>query len=183
MEFNESRTFANLMAAYAGESQALVKYVLYAKQASKEGFEEISNIFNETAYNEQAHAKQWLQYIHGGNLPDTLGCLQDGAGGEHYEWTEMYKQFAEEAEQEGYKQIAAKFRLVAEVEKTHEARYNAFAKTLEDGQTFKKVTAQRWICLNCGYVYEGTEAPSVCPICSYPQAYFKVKETIYEGEK
>lgn len=177
MELKDSRTYANLMAAFAGESQALVKYVLYAKQARKEGFEQIAGIFDETAYNEQAHAQEWLQYIHGGQLPDTLNALKDAANGEQFEWTEMYREFAEVAHQEGFTQIAAAFEMVGAIEKTHEARYNTFTQELEAGRTFKKVAPQSWVCRNCGYIYEGAEAPAVCPVCKHPQAFFQVDQT------
>jgi len=179
MDFKQSRTYANLLAAYAGEAQARVKYNIYAEKARKEGYQQVGDIFDETSHNERAHAEKWLEYIYEGAIPSTLPNLQDGARGEHYEWSEMYKQFAQEARDEGYPKIAASFELVAKVEKDHENRYNALVGNMQNQQVFKKVTAQKWICRNCGHIHEGAEAPGVCPLCSYPQAFFEVKTDNY----
>ena len=176
MDFEKSRTFANLMAAFAGESQAATKYRIYEEQAKHNGYQHIAYIFNETARNEQAHAQVWLGYIYGGQLPDTLRSLTDAAQGEHYEWSEMYKKFAEDADAEGYKDIATKFRLVANVESWHENRYNGLVDDMKNQQVYKKPNQVSWICRNCGYIYTGTQAPNACPICAYPQAYFEEKK-------
>ena len=179
MEFKESKTYANLMAAYAGESQARVKYELFCAQAKKEGFEQIGNLFTETSDNEKAHAKLWLQYIYGGTLPATLQALEDGAAGEHYEWSEMYKDFAQTAKEEGYNTIAKEFELVAGIEHEHEQRYLALKENVEQGHVFKKVGPNKWQCINCGFIYEGPEAPKICPVCKYPQAFFQTKAENY----
>lgn len=176
MEFQQSKTYANLMAAYAGESQARTKYNIYGETARQQGYEQIGDIFDETAHNELAHAREWLKYIHGGEIPATLPNLQTAAEGEHYEWTEMYKKFAEEARQEGYTEIAAKFDLVAKVEEGHEKRYNQFAGDMTAEKTFKKDQPTQWVCRNCGHVHFGATAPTVCPICSYPQSFFEEKK-------
>lgn len=173
MDFEQSRTFANLMSAYAGESQARVKYNIYAKQARTEGYEQLGNIFDETSHNEFAHATMWLKYIKGGAFKPTTENLKDAKNGEHFEWSEMYKGFAEEADTEGYKEIAAAFRMVAKVEALHEQRYQTLLDTLQAGKIFKKDSPKQWICLNCGHVHEGAEAPGICPVCKYPQAYFE----------
>ena len=173
MEFKQSRTYANLMAAFAGESQARNKYNMYAQVARQQGYQEIGDIFDKTAHNEMAHAKEWLKYLQGGELGQTLANLEDAAAGEHYEWTQMYKQFAEEARAEGYKEIAAKFELVAKVEDEHEKRFNRFINTMNAQQIFKKEQPTQWICRNCGHIHEGPQAPNVCPICAHPQAFFE----------
>lgn len=174
MEFKKSRTYANLMSSFAGESQAKTRYDIYAKQAQIQGYEEISDIFKETAKNELAHAKVFLDYIHEGQIPDTMENLKDGQGGEHYEWTEIYPSFAKVAQEEGYPEIAAKFRLIASVEKHHEERYKRLIGLMQNGEVFSKKEVECWICINCGYLHKGKEAPEKCPICNYPKAYFKV---------
>ena len=179
MDFRKSKTYNNLMAAYAGESQARVKYELYAAKAKKEGFEQVGALFCETALNERAHAEKWLEYLHDGAIPTTAQNLEDARQGEHFEWSEMYREFAQVAKEEGYNKIAAHFELVAKVEEAHENRYNTLLANLNGQQIFKKVTSQRWICRNCGHIHEGTEAPTVCPLCGYPQAYFEVKADNY----
>ncbi len=172
VEFKGSRTEANLYAAYAGESQAFTKYLIYANQARKDGYVQIADIFDETAHNEQEHAELWLKRIKGGSIPSTADNLKDGSAGEHFEWTQMYKEFAETAREEGFKDIAATFELVAGIEKRHEERYNTLTDNLENDKVFHREENTQWICLNCGYVYEGAQPPQKCPVCLYPQAYF-----------
>ena len=175
MELKGSRTEANLMAAFAGETQARSKYNVYEAQAKKEGYQQISNIFKETADNERAHALMWFQYLHGNLVPPTLANLEDAAGGEHFEWSEMYEQFAKEAQEEGFTEIAAKMKLVASVEKAHEDRFRKLIFHLNNNEVFKRSSQQQWICLNCGYIHCGDKAPEQCPACSYPQMYFQIK--------
>ncbi len=179
MELKGSRTEANLMAAIAGESQARNKYIYYSWQARKDGYEQIADIFEETAENEQAHAYLWTLLVRGGSLPKTEDALRDAAGGEHYEWSEMYKGFAEEARQEGFNDIASQFERVATVEKEHEDRFNKLAQNVADQKVFKKDTQQKWICRFCGFIYEGTDALAICPLCKHPQAFFQVKAENY----
>ena len=175
MELKGSKTEANLQAAFAGESQARNKYTYYASKAKKDGFEQIAAIFEETANNEKEHAKIWFKLLHGGNVPDTIQNLKDAASGEHYEWTEMYKQFEDEAKEEGFKDIAALFGLVAKIEKEHEERYSKLLANIEQAMVFKKDNEQVWMCRNCGHIYVGACAPSLCPTCKHPQAYFEIK--------
>lgn len=179
MELKGSRTEANLMAAIAGESQARNKYIFYAKQARNDGYQQIADIFEETAANEQAHAYLWTLAVRGGALPKTEDALRDAAGGEHYEWAEMYKGFAEEARQEGFQDIAAQFEKVAGIEKEHEERFLKLAQNIADQKVFKKDAPQRWICRFCGYIAEGTDAPAICPLCKHPQAFFQVRAENY----
>ena len=179
MELKGSRAEANLMAAIAGESQARNKYIYYAEQARKDGFEQIADIFEETALNEQTHAYLWTLHIRGGSLPKTEDALKDAAGGEHYEWSEMYKTFAEEAKQEGFTDIAFQFEKVAAIERTHEERFNKLTRNIAEQKVFKKDEPQKWICRFCGNVHEGQEAPGICPVCKKPQAYFEVKAENY----
>ena len=178
MDLKGSKTEANLMAAFAGKSQARNKYTYYASKAKKEGYEQIADIFTETANNEKEHAKIWFKLLNNG-VGDTMQNLKDAAGGENYEWTEMYKQFAETAEKEGFVQIAALFRAVGEIEKEHEERYLTLLKNVEEGMVFKKEEEVYWICRNCGHIYKGTEAPEVCPVCSHPKAYFEKRAQNY----
>ena len=175
MEFKGSKTEKNLMEAFAGESQARNKYSYYASKAKKEGYEQIAAIFTETADNEKEHAKMWFKYLHGGSVPSTLENLLDAAAGENGEWTEMYKRMAEEAEEEGFEEIAYKFRAVAAIEKTHEERYRALAQNVEDKKVFTKDGEVYWQCRNCGHIYKGKKAPEVCPVCDHPQSYFEVR--------
>ncbi len=168
-----SRTEANLMAAFAGESQARNKYTYYASKAKKDGFEQIAAIFTETANNEKEHAKIWFKLLHDG-IADTLTNLKDAASGENYEWTEMYADFARVAKEEGFNHIAFLFEEVGKIEKEHEERYNALVANIENDKVFKKDAEQTWICANCGHIHVGTEAPEVCPVCAHPKAYFQV---------
>ncbi len=179
MELKGSRTEANLMAAFAGESQARNKYTYYASKARKDGYEQIAAIFEETANNEKEHAKIWFKLLHGGAIADTMTNLKDAAAGENYEWTEMYKGFAKVAREEGFAQIAALFEGVAKIEKEHEERYKKLLANIENGQVFSKSEEVTWICANCGHVIVGKNAPEVCPICSHPRSYFKIKENNY----
>lgn len=173
MNLKGSKTEQNLMAAFAGESQARNKYDYYASKAKKDGYEQIAAIFQETANNEKEHAKLWFKLFHGIN--DTLDNLLDAAAGENYEWTEMYKGFAEVADEEGFHDIAEKFRGVAAIEKTHEERYNKLATAVKGGEVFVKLTESVWVCRNCGHIHVGKEAPKVCPVCAHPQAYFELR--------
>ena len=177
-ELKRSRTYDNLCTALAGESMARNKYNWYASQARKDGLEQIAAIFDETAGNEKEHAKLWFKYINGG-VDGTEKNLEAAAGGENYEWTKMYAEFAEVAEAEGFKEIAAKFRMVGAIEKTHEERYRKLLKNLQEGKVFTKDGEQVWMCRNCGHIYVGPKAPDVCPVCNHPQAYFEVKSYNY----
>lgn len=179
MDLKGSKTEANLMTAFAGESQARNKYTYYASKAKKDGYEQIAAIFQETADNEKEHAKIWFKLLNNG-IGDTMANLKDAASGENYEWTQMYKEFAETAEQEGFTQIAALFRCVAEIEKEHEERYLTLLKNVEDGMVFKKDNEIYWICRNCGHVYKGDKAPEICPVCSHPKSYFQQKAENYK---
>lgn len=172
MELKGSRTEKNLKTAFAGESEARNKYHFFASVARKEGFEQIANIFDETAANEKEHAKLWFKAL--GLLGDTAENLVAAAAGERYEWTEMYKEFAEVAEEEGFKKLAAQFRGVAAIEKRHEERYLELLKNVKEGKVFKREQEKMWICLNCGHVHYGEAAPKVCPVCLHPQAHFAI---------
>ena len=179
MDLKGSRTEANLMAAFAGESQARNKYTYYASQARKEGYEQIASVFEETAGNEKEHAKLWFKLLHDKSVPATVRNLEDAAGGEHFEWVEMYKGFAEKASEEGFKDIAYLFKMVANIEKRHEERYLALLKNVNESKVFKKDEPKVWICLNCGHTHTGTDAPEICPVCNHPRAYFEVLENNY----
>ena len=179
MELNGSKTEQNLMAAFAGESQARNKYTYYASKAKKDGFEQIAAIFEETANNEKEHAKMWFKELHGGSIPDTMENLKDAAEGENYEWTDMYDSFAKTAEEEGFVAIAAKFRMVAAIEKEHEERYRKLLKNIDDKLVFSKDEECIWVCRNCGHVVIGKDAPKVCPVCAHPQSYFEIKANNY----
>ncbi len=172
MDFENSQTKKNLEAAFAGESQAATKYGYYASQAKKEGYVGISEIFAETSGNEKEHAKLWFKYLHGGAVPTTAENLADAAAGENYEWTDMYKSFAETARAEGFDEIAAKMDGVAAVEKAHEERYNKLLERLNNGTVFKRDDVVVWKCQNCGHLHVGAEAPEICPVCAHPKAYF-----------
>ena len=174
MELKGSKTEQNLMEAFAGESQARNKYTYFASKAKKDGFVEISKIFEETAGNEKEHAKLWFKYLNGGEIGDTYDNLVAAADGEHGEWTDMYKRMAEEAEAEGFKEIAARFRGVAKIEKLHEERYRKLADLVKGNAVFNKETETVWRCSNCGCVIISKSAPKLCPVCSHPQAYFEV---------
>jgi len=179
MELKGSRTEANLMAAFAGESQARNKYTYYASQAKKDGYEQIASIFEETANNEKEHAKMWFKELHGGKVPDTVTNLKDAVSGENYEWTEMYKEFAEVARTEGFDRIARLFEEVAKIEKHHEERYMKLIGNIGDDLVFKRGEEVVWICRNCGYVYVGDAAPVVCPVCAHPQSFMELKAENY----
>ncbi|HJA12814.1 MAG TPA: rubrerythrin family protein [Candidatus Mediterraneibacter merdipullorum] len=172
-----TKTEQNLMDAFAGESQARNKYTYYASAARKAGFVQMANIFEETANQEKEHAKMWFKEFHGiGTVDENLA---DAAAGENYEWTDMYKRMAEEADAEGFPELAAKFRGVAEVEAAHERRYQRLLDHYKAGKTFKDEAPLGWKCNNCGYIYEGNEAPEICPVCAHPRAYFERKAENY----
>lgn len=179
MELKGSKTEKNLMAAFAGESQAHTKYQYYASQAKKDGYEQIAEIFDETSRNEKEHAKLWFKYLHGGSVPETLVNLEDAGNGENYEWTEMYKEFAETAKEEGFNEIAALFKGVANIEKEHEERYRTLIKNIKDDRVFQKDDKKIWICRNCGHVYIGTKALELCPVCKHPKSYMEVRKDNY----
>ena len=179
MELKGSKTEANLMAAFAGESQARNKYTYYASKAKKDGFEQIAEIFLETANNEKEHAKMWFKELHGGEIPSTSENLLDAANGENFEWTDMYKEFAETAREEGFDRIANLFEGVAEIEKHHEERYRALLSNVDNELVFSKDGDKIWQCRNCGHICIGKNAPEVCPVCSHPQSYFEIKKENY----
>ena len=179
MELKNSKTYENLMTAFAGESQARNKYTYFASKAKKDGYEQIAAIFEETANNEKEHAKMWFKELNGGSMPDTKDNLLSAAEGENYEWTDMYDEFAKVAEEEGFKDIAAKFRMVGEIEKHHEERYRKLLKNIEDELVFSSDGDAIWICRNCGHVVVGKNAPKVCPVCAHPQSYFERKANNY----
>ena len=177
MELRGSKTEKNLMEAFAGESQARNKYTYFASVAKKEGFEQISEIFQKTADNEKEHAKMWFKELKG--IGDTKQNLKAAADGENYEWTDMYEQFAKDAEEEGFTALAAKFRMVAAIEKSHEERYRALLNNIEMQQVFEKSEEKMWECRNCGHLVIGKKAPEVCPVCNHPQSYFEVRKENY----
>ena len=179
MELKGSKTEQNLMAAFAGESQARNKYTYFASKAKKEGYEQIAAIFEETANNEKEHAKMWFKELHGGEVPSTLENLLAAAEGENYEWTDMYAEFAKTAEDEGFTRIAYLFNEVAKIEKEHEERYRKLRENIENGVVFEKKEQTMWICRNCGHVHYGEKAPKVCPVCAHSQSYFEVRATNY----
>lgn len=172
-----TQTEKNLLAAFAGESEATNKYTYFASRAKKDGYEQIAALFLKTASNEREHAKLWFKELFG--IGDTAANLESAAEGENYEWTDMYKGFAEMAEKEGFKALAAKFRLVAEIEKHHEERYRALLKNVETAQVFEKSEVKVWECRNCGHIVIGTKAPAVCPTCAHPQSFFEVHAENY----
>lgn len=179
MDLKGSRTEQNLQAAFAGESEARNKYSYYASKAKKDGYEQIAAIFEETAGNEKEHAKLWFKLLHDGAVPDTIENLRDAAGGENYEWTNMYKTFAEEAHKEGFSDIAALFEGVAEVEREHEARYLRLLAAIENHSVFSKEGETIWHCRNCGHIHIGKSAPESCPVCNHPQSFFQMKPENY----
>lgn len=179
MELKGSKTESNLMAAFAGESQARNKYTYYASKAKKEGYEQIASIFEETANNEKEHAKMWFKLLNNGDIPDTLTNLKDAANGENYEWTDMYKSFAETAREEGFDDIAYLFESVGEIEKHHEERYLKLVGNIENNLVFERGEEKVWICRNCGHIYVGKSAPKVCPVCKHPQSYMELKAENY----
>lgn len=180
-----TQTEKNLLAAFAGESQARMRYTYFASQARKEGYEQIANIFLETAENEREHAKVFFKYLEGGEVVITAGYpagiigdtktnLEQAAQGELTEWSTLYSNFAEVAKQEGFPEVARSFEQIAKVEKFHEARYRKLIENIEKGEVFKRAEVKKWHCTNCGYVHEGTEAPKVCPACLHPQSYYEI---------
>ena len=179
MELKGSRTEANLMAAFAGESQARNKYDYYASQAKKDGYVQIAAIFEETAKNEKEHAKMWFKLLHGGKVPTTTTNLKDAADGENFEWTDMYRKFAEEARAEGFEDIAKHFEGVAAIEKEHEERYRKLLGNIEQGLVFTRDGDMIWQCSNCGHIHIGKQAPEVCPVCNHPESYFQIKAENY----
>ena len=179
MEFQGSRTQANLMAAYAGESQARNKYTYYASQAKKDGYEQIARIFTETAHNEKEHAELWFKQLHGGQMPSTIDNLKEAAAGEHYEWETMYADFAKTAREEGFHDIAAVFEMVAKIESFHEKRYLTLLDNIQSGKVFSRPAGTVWICLNCGHMHTGENPPEICPTCKHPKAYFQLHVADY----
>ena len=176
-KYKGTKTELNLQAAFAGESQARNKYTYFASKAKKEGFEQIAALFLKTADNEKEHAKMWLKDLNGiGNTAENLSAAADG---ENCEWTDMYEEFAKTAEEEGFTELAAKFRAVGAIEKHHEERYRALLKNVETSQVFEKSTVKVWECRNCGHIVVGTKAPDVCPVCNHPQSYFEISEENY----
>ena len=178
-ELKGSKTEQNLMTAFAGESQARNKYTYYASKAKKEGYVQISKIFEETAANEKEHAEIWFKLLHDGAVPDTMTNLADAAAGENYEWTDMYAGFAKTAREEGFTHIAALFDLVGKIEKEHEERYRKLLQNMKDGIVFSREGDTIWQCSNCGHIIIGKKAPEMCPVCSHPKAYFQIKAENY----
>ena len=178
-ELKGTKTEKNLMDAFAGESQARNKYTYYAQKARKEGFEQIAAIFEETALNEKEHAKLWFKYLHGGDIPDTMNNLRDAAEGENYEWTDMYDRMAAEADEEGFTEIARRFRAVAAIERHHEERYRRLLKNIKEGIVFSREGDTIWICRNCGHIVVGKKAPGACPVCLHPQSFFEIEAKNY----
>ena len=179
MELKGTKTEKNLMEAFKGESQARNKYDYYASQARKDGYEQIAEIFEETAKNEKEHAKLWFKYLHEGIIPETKTNLKDAASGENYEWTTMYEDFAKTAKEEGFDELAYLFDAVGKIEKEHEERYLRLLKNIEDDRVFKKDGEKMWICRNCGHVYFGSEALDICPVCKHPQSFMEVRKDNY----
>ncbi len=177
MELKGTKTEKNLQAAFAGESQARNKYTYFASVAKKEGYEQIAELFLKTADNEKEHAKLWFKEL--GELGSTAENLLAAAEGENYEWTDMYATFADEAEEEGFTALAAKFRAVAAIEKTHEERYRALLNNVETAAVFERSEVKVWECRNCGHIVVGTKAPKVCPVCAHPQSYFEIRKENY----
>ena len=177
MKYAGTKTEANLREAFAGESQARNQYTFFASVAKKQGFEQIAALFLKTAENEKEHAKLWLKELEG--IGDTAANLAAAAAGENYEWTDMYDRFAKDAEEEGFPELAAKFRGVALIEKSHEERYRALLNNIQMQQVFEKADAAMWECRNCGHLVMGTKAPAVCPVCAHPQSYFEVRKENY----
>ncbi len=179
MNLKGTKTEQNLLTAFAGESQARNKYTYYASKAKKEGYEQISAIFTETANNEKEHAKIWFKLLHDGEIATTTENLKDAAAGENYEWTEMYATMAKEAKEEGFDKIAFLFEAVAKIEKEHEERYKKLLANIEGGIVFSRDGDTVWQCSNCGHIHVGKDAPGMCPVCAHPQAYFEILKTNY----
>ena len=178
-KYEGTQTEKNLQAAFAGESQARNKYTYYASKAKKDGYVQIAKIFEETANNEKEHAKIWFKLLHDGEIADTATNLLDAAEGENYEWTDMYKNFAEQAKEEGFDHIAFLFEQVAKIEKEHEERYRKLLSNVNDGLVFSKDGETIWVCSNCGHIVIGKNAPDICPVCAHPKAYFEIKAENY----
>lgn len=178
-ELKGTKTEANLMAAFAGESQARNKYTYYASKARKEGYEQIADLFVETAENEREHAKMWFKILHGDTIPDTITNLKDAAAGENYEWTDMYANFAVDAKAEGFDRIAFLFEQVAKIEKDHEERYLKLLSNIERNEVFSKDGEKKWQCSNCGHITTGKNAPTTCPFCAHAQAFYQIKAENY----
>lgn len=176
-KYKGTKTEKNLLEAFAGESQARNKYTYFASRAKKDGYEQISALFLKTADNEKEHAKMWLKELNG--IGDTAQNLAAAADGENYEWTDMYEDFAKTAEEEGFVELAKKFRMVGAIEKAHEERYRALLRNVEAQEVFKKSEVKVWECRNCGHIVVGSAAPDVCPVCAHPQSYFEVREENY----
>ncbi len=179
MELKESKTYENLLTAFAGESQARNKYTYFASKARKDGYEQIAEIFEETANNEKEHAKIWFKELNGGDIPSTEENLLKAAEGENYEWTDMYDSFAKTAKEEGFDRIAYLFESVGAIEKEHEERYKKLLKNVKGDLVFSKDGDRIWQCRNCGHIVIGKNAPKVCPVCNHPQAYFEIKKENY----
>ena len=177
MELKGSKTEKNLMAAFSGESEARNKYTYFASVAKKEGYEQISALFLDTANNEKEHAKMWFKELKG--IGNTAENLKSAAAGENYEWTDMYATFAKEAEEEGFTELAAKFRMVAAIEKTHEERYLKLLNNVEMQKVYEKAEETMWECRNCGHLVIGKKAPEICPVCAHPKSYFEVRAENY----
>ncbi len=178
-ELKGTKTEKNLMEAFAGESQARNKYTYYASKARKDGYEQIAALFEETAGNEKEHAKMWFKYLHGGAVPGTVENLKDAAAGENFEWTDMYDRMAREAEEEGFTEIANKFRLVGAIERHHEERYRKLVANIEEGIVFSRDDERIWKCRNCGHIVIGKKSPAVCPVCDHPQSFFEINADNY----
>lgn len=174
-----TKTEANLLSAFAGESQATNKYTYFASKARKDGYQQIAAIFEETARNEREHAKMWFKLLEGGAIKSTIENLKAAAEGENYEWTDMYERMAQEAREEGFDEIAAKFDGVAAIEKHHEERYRKLLKNIEDSVVFSREGDCIWQCINCGHIVVGKKAPEVCPVCAHPQSYFQIEAENY----
>ena len=179
MELKGTKTEKNLMEAFAGESMARNKYSYWASKAKKDGYQQIAAIFEETAANEKEHAKLWFKLLEGGAIKPTTDTLAAAAAGENFEWTDMYDRMAREADEEGFHEIAETMRGVAAIERAHEERYNKLRENLEQGKAFKQSESKTWHCRNCGFIYEGEEAPEKCPVCNHPQAYFELVQDNY----
>ncbi len=179
MELKGSKTEANLMAAFAGESQARNKYTYYASKARKDGYEQIAAIFEETANNEKEHAKLWFKELHDGEVPETKVNLEDAASGENFEWTDMYQEFSKVAEEEGFTRIAKLFEAVGQIEKEHEERYRKLIENIDNELVFSSEGDTIWICRNCGHVVVGKKAPEVCSVCKHPKSFFERKAENY----
>ena len=173
--FKQTKTYKNLVEAYSGECMARVKYEFYEKKARKDGYEQIANVFKETAHNEKAHAYIWFEKIYGGKLQATDINLKDAASGEHFEWSDMYKSFEKDAREENYVEIADSFAKVAAIEKQHEDRYKKLSENMQKNLVFSKKTEKYWKCLNCGHTHNGIDAESPCPVCSHPVAFFEIE--------